>query len=196
LKDFVPAIAAVIAGIFAIVSPFITWKLKNASDERARLVALDKERRDDIKRLYTNIFALFEQAIRQVMHAEEFTLAREFTEANAKINLLASPEIAAQYNDACSLLEGLVTASLQNPPSPTETWRANRYVDCFFQGMTSGYAAREVRCVGPITGGGLFEEDQKFVHGTSACFIIDFSVFGGISSDSCPATVTFPGFWG
>jgi len=105
VKDLVPALAAVIAGLFAIVSPFITWKLKNASDERARLVALDKERRDDIKRLYADAFALFEQAMSQVMHAEEFTLAREFTEANAKIHLLAPPKIAAQYDDACLLLE-------------------------------------------------------------------------------------------
>jgi hypothetical protein len=97
--------AAIIAGVFAIVSPFITWKLKNASDERARLTALDKERRDEIKQLYTGIFVIFEHAIRQASQLEEFTLARELSEATAKIHLLAPERIAEQYSVACSLLE-------------------------------------------------------------------------------------------
>lgn len=105
MKEFIPALAATIAGIFAIVSPFITWKLKNASDERARLSAVDKQRGDEIKRLYTDIFALFEQAIRQVLQGESFSLVREVSEANAKIHLLAPAKIAAQYSDVCSLLE-------------------------------------------------------------------------------------------
>jgi uncharacterized protein YydD (DUF2326 family) len=53
------------------VSPFITWKLKNASDERAIRTALRKERRDEIKRLYTDIVVLFEQTIKQVLNKEE-----------------------------------------------------------------------------------------------------------------------------
>jgi hypothetical protein len=101
VKDLIPpAIAAIIAGIFAIV----TWKLKEASDERARLAALDKKRRDDISPIYTGILALFEQAINQLGGRGSFTLRREFADADAKIKLLASPENAAQYEEACSLL--------------------------------------------------------------------------------------------
>ena len=86
------SIAATVAGIFAIVSPFVTWKLKDASDERARLIAMDKERRDEIKRLYTDVFVQFEQAIRQVMQGEMFSLGQDVSESTAKIRLLATGE--------------------------------------------------------------------------------------------------------
>lgn len=105
MKALVPAVAAIIAGIFALVSPFITWKLKSAADERARLAMVAKERRDDLKQLFTDIYVLFEQAINQVLHKQEFALAREFSEANAKIQLLASGAIAAQYSKVADLLE-------------------------------------------------------------------------------------------
>jgi hypothetical protein len=121
------------------VSPFITWKLKNASDERAIRTALRKERRDEIKRLYTDIVVLFEQTIKQVLNKEEFTLVREISEANAKIQLLAPEKIAAQYFDVVSLLEewsqlhhkatprqlrvGEQTVSILQSPDPTKQYK-------------------------------------------------------------------------
>ncbi len=136
MKELIPALAATIAGIFAIVSPFITWKLKNASDESARAIAMDKERRDEIKRLYTDIFVQFEQAIRQVVHGETFTLGRDISESTAKIHLLAPAKIATQYSEVCSLLEqwsrlhhratprqmkvGEETLTILQAPDPTE----------------------------------------------------------------------------
>ena len=88
-----PAIVAVIAGVFAVVSAVIAWRLKNSSDEKAREVSFEKERRDEIKQLYTNVFVLFEQAMRQVSNREAFSLSREFSEATARIHLLAPEEI-------------------------------------------------------------------------------------------------------
>lgn len=143
MKEFVPAItasiAAIIAGIFAIASPFLSWKLKNASDERARLTALDKDRRDEIKRLFTDIHVLFEQAIRQVLTKGEFALGKEFSEANAKVNLLAPQNIAAQYSSVAFLLEewsklyynatprslkvGEQTVSILQSPDPTQKYK-------------------------------------------------------------------------
>lgn len=105
MKEYIPAIAAIIAGIFAIVSAFIAWRLKNSSDERARQLALDNQRRDEIKQLYTGTFTLFENAIRQVLNKEEPTLAQAFSENNAKIHLLAPEHITAQYSEVASLLE-------------------------------------------------------------------------------------------
>ncbi len=139
VKEFVPAVAAIIAGIFAIVSPFITWKLKNASDERARLAALDKDQRDELKHLLTDIHVLFEQAISQVLRKEEFALGREFSEANAKIHLLAPEAIVAQYSKVAILLEewsrlhykatprqwkvGEQTITVLQAPDPTEKYK-------------------------------------------------------------------------
>lgn len=105
MKEYIPAIAAIIAGIFAIVSAFIAWRLKNSSDERARELALDNQRRDEIKQLYTGTFTLFENAIRQILNKEKPTLAQAFSENNAKIHLLAPEHIAAQYSEVASLLE-------------------------------------------------------------------------------------------
>lgn len=139
MKEFVPAIAAIIAGVFAIVSPFITWKLKNASDERALQKSLGKERRDEIKRLYSDIYVSFEQAIRRVLNREKFTLAQETSEINAKVRLLAPEKIVRQYFVVASLLEnwsklqarampqqyrvGDVTVETIQAPDPTRKYK-------------------------------------------------------------------------
>lgn len=96
---------AVITGSFTLLAAFLGWKLKTASDEAARKIAIEKERRDEIKLLYENTFVLFEQAIRQVQQKEQFTLGREFSQTNAKMHLVAPTPIADQYLVAATLLE-------------------------------------------------------------------------------------------
>lgn len=96
---------AVIAGSFTLVAAFFGWKLKTSSDEAARKLSIEKERRDEIKLLYENTFILFEQAIRQVQQREQFTLGRDFSQTNAKMHLVAPTSIADQYLLAASLLE-------------------------------------------------------------------------------------------
>ena len=105
MKDYIAVVAAVISGIFAVMSALIAWRLKNSSDDRTRKIVLEKERRDEIKGLYESTFALFEQAIRQVQRREQFSLVREFSQANAKMHLLAPQEIAEQYRKVSCLLE-------------------------------------------------------------------------------------------
>lgn len=105
MKDYIAVAASVIAGVFAVVSALIAWRLKNSSDDRARNISLAKERRDEIKGLYESTFALFEQAIHQVERREPFSLAREFSQTNAKMHLLAPQEIADQYQKVSFLLE-------------------------------------------------------------------------------------------
>jgi hypothetical protein len=104
VKDYIPAIAAIISGVFAIVSAFIAWMLKNSSDERARIMALKKEKRDEIKQLYTDTYTLFDNATRQVLNKEEFTLAQAFNENNARIHLLTPENIVTQYPGVASLI--------------------------------------------------------------------------------------------
>lgn len=105
MKDYVAVVAAVVAGIFAVASALIAWRAKNSSDDRTRKISLEKEHRDEIKGLYESTFALFEQAIHQVQRREEFSLAREFSQTNAKMHLLAPQEIANQYLKVACLLE-------------------------------------------------------------------------------------------
>lgn len=118
MKDYVAIIAALIAGLFAVVSALIAWRLKNSSDDQARKVSLEKERRDEIKGLYQDTFALFEQAIRQVQHREHFSLATEFSQTTAKMHLLAPQEIADQYLKVSCLFENW--SHLQAKASPRQ----------------------------------------------------------------------------
>jgi len=105
MKDYVAVIAAIIAGISAIISAVIAWRLNAYSTEKHREFSLKKEKYDELKDLYTRSYSLFENAIRQVQNFDEFTLAQECSEINAKIRLLAPENIAEQYELACSVLE-------------------------------------------------------------------------------------------
>ncbi len=119
MKEYIPAIAAVIAGIFAITSPFITWKLKSSSDRERERVAHSKERYEEEKLLYTNTFQLLEEAIRQVLERDKYTLAKAFSENNAKIHLIAPESVIDQYSETTSLLESW--SALHAMASPRKT---------------------------------------------------------------------------
>jgi hypothetical protein len=56
MKEYIPAIAAIVAGIFAIVSAFLTWRLKTATDDKVRQITEKKQRRDEITELFTTTF--------------------------------------------------------------------------------------------------------------------------------------------
>lgn len=116
MKDYVPAIAAVLAGTLALISAIIAWRLKVSSDEKLRKLTLEKERRDETKDLYTTAFQLFERAIRQILDQDEFDLAGEFSKTNSRIHLLAAEPIVSQYSHVCSLLTKW--SSLQHKASP------------------------------------------------------------------------------
>ncbi|WP_286758485.1 hypothetical protein [Ralstonia sp. RL] len=105
MNEYVTAIAAVISGLFAIAAAFIAWRLKNASDATLRKLALDKERHEELKALFTSTFQLFENSMREVTSREEFSLSQKFSENNAKIHLLAPERIVKQYSEAAELLE-------------------------------------------------------------------------------------------
>jgi len=139
MKDYVAVIAAVIAGVCAIVAGVISWQLKRATDERERAIAQSKERRDELKQLYTQVFAAYEQAIRHVLELDEFTLDKERSEINARVNLLASEAVIGQYHEVASLLTkwsalhfqaspkrvrvGEHTATILQSPDPTAQFK-------------------------------------------------------------------------
>ena len=116
MKDYVAVIAAIIAGISAMISAIIAWKLSALSTEKAREFSLKKEKYDELKDIYTKSFSLFENAIRQVLNFDEYTLAQEFSEINAKIRLLAPENIAEQYELTCSILESWSSLYVKTSP--------------------------------------------------------------------------------
>jgi hypothetical protein len=119
MKEYITAIAAVIAGIFAVVAAFITWKLKNSSENRRDQIVQLKEKFEEEKSLYTTTYQLFEEAINQVLGRGEFNLTQAFSENNAKIHLLASRQVIDQYSEAAALLESW--SELHAKASPRQT---------------------------------------------------------------------------
>ncbi len=105
MKEYIPAIAAVIAGVFAVISAFIAWKLKNSSDTAREKSDRIQRKHEEAKSLYTGTFQLFEEAIRQVLNRSEFTLAKQFSENNARIHLLAPATITEKYSEVAAFLE-------------------------------------------------------------------------------------------
>jgi hypothetical protein len=136
LKEHISIIAAVVAGVFAIIAAFISWKLKSSTEERERSIARAKEKHDELKHLYAEVFVLFEQAIKKVKHREDFTLDAELSHVNAKLQLLASEPVINAYHQAGELLQewsrlhyktfpptmkfGEQTLTLIQAPDPTE----------------------------------------------------------------------------
>lgn len=97
MKEYIPAIAAIIAGTFAIISAFIAWKLKNSSDTARENSDRIQRKHEEAKLLYTGTFQLFEEALRQVLDRSEFTLAKQFNENNAIIT--------EKYSEVADFLE-------------------------------------------------------------------------------------------
>lgn len=119
MKEYIPVIAAAIAGLFTIISAFIAWKLKRTSDNARKKSDLAQRKHEELKLLYTGTFQLFEEAIRQVFERSEFTLAKQFSENNAKIHLLASIEVTDKYSEVSNLLESW--SKLHAKASPPQT---------------------------------------------------------------------------
>jgi len=103
-------------------------------------VYTEADKNNETQRLYPSIVALFERAIRHVFHREDdLGLSRDFSDANAKVHLLAPSEIAAQYFNVVSLLEdwsrlydkptprqmkvGDQTVTMLQSPDPTERYK-------------------------------------------------------------------------
>ena len=139
MKEYLPAIGAIVAGIFAILSAFLTWRLKTATDDKLRQITEKTKQRDELTELFTTTFSLFEQAIRQALNQEEFTLQEAFSENNAKIHLLAPENVVDKYCEVSALLErwsglhakasprqmkiGDQTATIFEAPDPTEKYK-------------------------------------------------------------------------
>lgn len=139
MRDYIPVISAVVAGVFAMMAAVIAWRLKTWSEAREGFLARAKERHDELKLLYTDVFVLLEQAIRQILQDEEFTLDRELSAVNARVNLLASPGVIDQYHAVSQLLTkwtqlhyksrprkikiGEHTATILQAPDPTAQYK-------------------------------------------------------------------------
>ncbi len=116
LKDFATVLAATIAGLFALLSAFLAWRLRNATESHASRSATAKERRNEIKSLYMETYSLFEKAIAEVSGGKPFTLANDFAKLNAQFHLLAPEKLSEQYGECCLRLQAWSQLHVQASP--------------------------------------------------------------------------------
>lgn len=116
MKDYVTVIAAVVAGIFALISAYLAWKLKSAAEASERSLAESRQRRQEMADLYANVIATLEQSIKTVQNTGEFSLDKELSEINGKLHLLASEAAINQYHDVAERIRQW--SSLHRQASP------------------------------------------------------------------------------
>lgn len=104
MSEYVATLTAVVSGIFLIVAGAVTWKLKSSTDEKDRALSKTKERREELKLLYSSVFVAMEQTIKKVLSGEDFSLDKEMSSINAKVRLLASKPVEEQYCEVAALV--------------------------------------------------------------------------------------------
>jgi len=105
MSNDVGIFVAVITGCFTLVNGYFLWKLKTTTEENEKSFNHAKERREELKKLYSDLFVMFEQAIRMARTEVEYKLDKEMSTTNAKVRLLASPEVVEKYLECTDLLE-------------------------------------------------------------------------------------------
>ncbi|HBR4018200.1 TPA: hypothetical protein L9U06_005488 [Klebsiella pneumoniae] len=104
IKDIIPLISSAVTGLFAITTAVLAWKLNSIFNKSNVEKQQKKIQREELIELYSDIYATFEIAIRQIKNYEEFSLYEKFTRLNARIHLLAPDELCILYFDCCESL--------------------------------------------------------------------------------------------
>ncbi|MBQ4840050.1 hypothetical protein [Pseudoalteromonas luteoviolacea] len=99
--EYLPVITAVLSGLFAMLTAYYAWTLKKRDESRTEKAIRRAEKIEH----FTNVYALLETAMHQVMSEEKFSLQHEFSRMNAKMELISEPQLKSQYFECCSLLE-------------------------------------------------------------------------------------------
>lgn len=89
MKDYLVIFSAAVAAAASLSAAIFSWRLKTTPDKNDRLYVKAKEERKELKLLYARAFVRFEQVIKQVNCEEKFTLEKDISDVNAKVQLLA-----------------------------------------------------------------------------------------------------------
>ncbi|HCQ8140612.1 TPA: hypothetical protein OL910_005446, partial [Klebsiella pneumoniae] len=74
IKDIIPLISSAVTGLFAITTAVLAWKLNSIFNKSNVEKQQKKIQREELIELYSDIYATFEIAIRQIKNYEEFSL--------------------------------------------------------------------------------------------------------------------------
>lgn len=114
MTDYVAVIAAIIAGVFSIISASMIRKLTNDAKKEERKHVTHSEK----KALYVKTHELYENAIKSSRNYNSTHLSELFSKLTAEINLIASEEVIGQYLIVADLFEEWVKLFIKAFPAP------------------------------------------------------------------------------
>ena len=97
MSEVVPIVSAALAGIFALAAGYLAWRQKRHSDDRERELSMAKERREELKRLYSDVYVLVEQRIKCIRAFEPAESGKGLSEVNSRVRLLAPEVVVERY---------------------------------------------------------------------------------------------------
>jgi len=118
MKEYVPIIVSVIAGLFALWSAVFTWRLKQFSEKRMREQSKEETVHDELKSLYIKIHETFEDLIKETRNYGKSDLNSRFSTLTAEVGILAPAEVISRYQQVADLYEEWAPLYLKAYPAP------------------------------------------------------------------------------
>tara|TARA_R100000687_G_C6449567_1_gene164519 strand:- start:1942 stop:2436 length:495 start_codon:yes stop_codon:yes gene_type:complete len=118
MKDYVPIIVSVIAGLFALWSAVFTWRLKQASEKKIRELSREESIYAELKSLYIKIHETYEDLIKETRGYGKSSLNSRFSKLTAEVQMLASPEVIERYKRVSELYQEWAPLYLKAYPPP------------------------------------------------------------------------------
>ncbi|MGS0725122.1 hypothetical protein ACVBKF_02960 [Shewanella sp. 0m-11] len=97
MKEYLPVIVSVLAGLFALFSAITTWRLKHNSDENVRTALAKDSAYKELKDLYVKVHEMFEELIKETKTYKSSDLSSRFSKLTAELHMLASSEVVEVY---------------------------------------------------------------------------------------------------
>ena len=123
MKDFIPIMVSMIAGLFAIGSAIFTWKLKQSSDKSFMEFSKKDKHHNELKSLYVKIHEMFEEAIKTAKSYESNDLNSRFSKLTAEVQMIASNEVIKKYKEVASLYEDWAVLYHKAYPAPKNGYK-------------------------------------------------------------------------
>ena len=117
----------VIAGLFALLSAYLAWRL----GEQSQAASIMREKRKEKEHLYESIYEAFERTTIEILGGKDRESVPKIISLNSKVALHAKADIADKYFQCCTLLEewselydkaNPKTKFVQSP-DPAEKWK-------------------------------------------------------------------------
>jgi hypothetical protein len=118
MKEYIPIIVSIIAGLFAIGSAIFTWKLKQSSEKSLRTLTEKDKHHNELKTLYIKVHEMFEEAIKAIQEYKNNDLNSRFSTLTAEIQMIASEEVIEKYNQVATLCDDWATLYHKAYPAP------------------------------------------------------------------------------